>query len=147
MPGRRSLEQQQYYAHPQNLFWPFIDSILGVSRAAPYAERCEGLKARGFALWDALQSCTRPGSLDSRIVNSTMVPNDFAAFLSDHPEIGHIVFNGAKAEAVFRSHVVPELEQELAPVRLTRLPSTSPANASIPRDVKLSAWRATLRSR
>ena len=28
LPGRKSLEMQQYYAHPQNAFWKLITQIL-----------------------------------------------------------------------------------------------------------------------
>lgn len=141
MPGKRSLEQEEYYAHPQNLFWPFVDAILGIPREVPYDERCEALKSRGIALWDTLKSCTRPGSLDSDIVRSSMVPNDFAAFLDVHPAIELIVFNGGTAERVFMKLAAPGLQGRLGAIRLLRLPSTSPANASIPVDTKLSAWR------
>ena len=87
-------------------------------------------------------ACARPGSLDSAIVESSIVANDFAGFLAAHPGVGAIFFNGAKAEHAFAKHVRATLGERLADVRLTRLPSTSPANASIPRARKLAAWRA-----
>ena len=59
-----------------------------------------------------------------------------------HPRIGVIFFNGAKAESVWRRHVGPTLPADLAAIPTSRLPSTSPANASIPYPVKLRQWRA-----
>jgi G:T/U-mismatch repair DNA glycosylase len=70
------------------------------------------------------------------------VANDFAAFLRTHRGITHVYFNGAKAEATFRRHVLPGMKINL---RLTRLPSTSPAHAALPFSRKLAAWRAILR--
>jgi TDG/mug DNA glycosylase family protein len=141
MPGKRSLELGQYYAHPRNLFWPFIEAILNVPRTAPYAERCEALKARRIALWDSLKSCRRIGSLDSKIDASSIVPNDFDGFFAAHSKVELIVFNGAMAERVFLKQVAPDIEHHLRAMRLIRLPSTSPANASIPAASKLAAWR------
>ena len=144
MPGKVSLQASQYYAHPRNLFWHFMDEILGIPREAPYAERCEALKANGVTLWDTLKSCARPGSLDANIEDATAVPNDFKTFLRAHPKIRLIGFNGAKAESAFSKQVVPELGRSLHRISLQRLPSTSPANASIPREVKLAEWRILL---
>jgi TDG/mug DNA glycosylase family protein len=141
MPGKASLQASQYYAHPRNLFWNFIEAILGVPHQATYAERCEGLKDHGVALWDTLKTCTRSSSLEADIDDSTMVPNDFAGFLSAHPNIRLICFNGAKSESVFSKRIAPALGKSLNDIGLQRLPSTSPANASIPLDVKLNQWR------
>ncbi len=140
MPGERSLAARQYYAHPQNAFWRILCELLGIDRAATYAERIRALKAARIALWDVLHSCVREGSLDATIEAETA--NDFAAFFSAHPSIGRVYFNGAKAEASFRRHVLPAL---LTRLRYARLPSTSPAHASLPYARKLAAWRAILR--
>lgn len=141
MPGKASLQASQYYAHPRNLFWAMVEEMLGIPRDAPYPERCAALKDNGVALWDTLQACVRPGSLDASIDDSSIVPNDFSGFLNEHPRIRLICFNGAKAESVFVKRVAPTLEQELSEIRLHRFPSTSPANASIPLDVKRDEWR------
>jgi hypoxanthine-DNA glycosylase len=29
-PGRRSRAERQYYAHPQNRFWPVMEELLGI---------------------------------------------------------------------------------------------------------------------
>ena len=143
MPGQASLRARQYYAHPQNAFWRISGTLFGFDPASPYEVRIALMRAAGIAIWDVLKSCTRASSLDSAIVPSTEVPNDLPAFLAAHPQIGRICFNGAKAEALYARHVRPRLVP--APdVRYLRLPSTSPANASVPWPAKLSAWRAAL---
>jgi TDG/mug DNA glycosylase family protein len=142
MPGVASLAAQQYYAHPRNHFWPIMADIAGFDAAAPYAARVAALTRSGIAVWDVLQSCVRPGSLDSAIQAGTRVPNDFAAFFGAHPGIRVVGFNGAEAEKSFKTHVLPGL-QATADVRYVRLPSTSPAHA-VGFDHKLAAWRAAL---
>lgn len=138
MPGDASLAASEYYAHPRNVFWPLMGALVGAHPDLPYAQRLARLNAAGVALWDVLAECTRPGSLDSAIRNARH--NDIDALLHAHPGIGHVLFNGAKAESEFRR--MPQHDAILARgVRLLRLPSTSPANAGTPRDAKCAAWR------
>lgn len=139
MPGRASLAAGQYYAHKRNAFWRIVCSLLGIDPALPYQARLGALRASRIAVWDVLHSCVRPGSLDSRIERETA--NDFNAFFRRHPGITRVFFNGAKAEASFRRHVLRSLDR---PPRCARLPSTSPAHASVPFESKLEAWRAIL---
>jgi double-stranded uracil-DNA glycosylase len=145
MPGQMSLAAQQYYAHPRNYFWRFIEEIFALNAALPYEQRCLQLLERRVALWDVLKTCTRSGSLDSDIISSSIIPNDFHHFLNDHPDIKMIYFNGTKAEQVFRRYVVPSLSPAQALIPLHKLPSTSPANASIPWHEKLERWRQIAR--
>jgi len=79
MPGIASLTAGQYYAHPRNAFWRIMGKLVGAGPENPYDERLRILKKGGIALWDVLDSCVRPGSLDANISNET--PNDFAIFL------------------------------------------------------------------
>ena len=145
MPGKRSLAEQQYYAHPHNAFWPIMAELFGFDVTAPYAERCAALSAAGVAVWDVLAACTRESSLDSDIVESSIVPNDFAGFLSAHPGIQAIYFNGAKAESSFNTHVLPTLSEAHAAIRRhRRLPSTSPAHAGLRFEAKLDAWQRAI---
>jgi double-stranded uracil-DNA glycosylase len=143
MPGQASLRARQYYAHPQNAFWRIAGSIVGFDPASPYEVRIALMRAAGIAIWDVLKSCTRVSSLDSAIVPATEVPNDLPAFLADHPHIHRICFNGARAEALYARHMRPR-PATAAPIEYLRLPSTSPANASVPWPQKLQAWRAAL---
>ena len=142
MPGRASLAAGQYYAHPQNAFWRIISELLQCDPASPYPARVAALKSARIALWDVLQSCTRAGSLDAGIERDTQVANDFRTFLRKHKKIEHVFFNGAKAEACFKRHVSRAINT--GPVVYARLPSTSPANASMPYVHKLRAWRVII---
>ena len=142
MPGRASLAAHQYYAHPQNSFWRIMAQLLQTDADASYEKRVELLKTARIAVWDVLQSCIREGSLDAKIERDTQIANDFRSFFRAHSQITHVFFNGAKAEACFRQHVLPELED--ASLCYLRLPSTSPANASATYEHKLGEWRAIL---
>ena len=141
MPGRASLEAGRYYAHRQNAFWRIASELLRIDPDASYASRVKALKSARIALWDVLHSCVRRGSLDSKIQNKSEIANDFRAFFRTHRRITHVFFNGMKAEASFRQHVLAGME---VPLHYTRLPSSSPAHASVPFRRKLAAWRAIL---
>lgn len=140
MPGGMSLRVGRYYAHPQNRFWKFMGELVGAEPSLPYEQRVELVREAGIALWDVIAQCEREGSLDSAI--RAEVANDFGGFFGSHPNLRCVLFNGAKAEQSFRRHALPALGA--IPVRLHRLPSTSPANASQGEAAKLEAWRAAL---
>ena len=141
IPGRRSLEAGEYYAHPQNAFWFIMESLFAARTGMDYAARTALLRGAQVALWDMLQAADRIGSLDSAIAPGSETPNDLAGFFVRHPAIHTIFFNGAKALSLFARHVPGTLSPS-ADLRLIRLPSTSPANARLSRAGKLAAWRA-----
>jgi double-stranded uracil-DNA glycosylase len=140
MPGAASLLANRYYAHPHNAFWPIMGELFGAGPALAYEKRMLRLKRAGLALWDVMASCVREGSLDSAIDEASIVPNDFAGFFDAHPGVTHVFFNGAKAENCFSRYVRPHLAQR--GLTFTRLPSTSPAHASLSLQKKIRAWRA-----
>lgn len=146
MPGIASLRAQQYYAHPRNAFWPIIAELTGCAADAPYAERLAALTGARIALWDVLKSCIRVGSLDTAIDEASIVPNDLTGFLRAHRRITHVFFNGSKAAAAFRRHVLPGLADEFPALSYRRLPSTSPANAACSLIRKKALWRAAIDS-
>jgi TDG/mug DNA glycosylase family protein len=143
-PSQRSLERRQYYAHPQNGFWPIMGQVLGTSLCVPYARRKQVLKQHRIALWDVIARARRPGSLDSSIVHSSIQVNDFRRFFGSHPRVRLVCFNGAKAAELYRRLVLPALGSSYT-IRYKRLPSTSPAHAALSRKRKLARWRAVLR--
>jgi len=117
-----------------------MGELTGASPALPYTARLEQLMAHRIALWDVMQQCERKGSLDSDIIEHSIIPNDFQAFFRAHPGIGRVLFNGTKAESAFMRHVRPAL-QDVPNMDFFRLPSTSPANASLPLEIKRAAWQ------
>ena len=145
MPGKASLAAGQYYAHAQNMFWRILGEVSGAGSASPYETRVQALKACGIALWDVLATCAREGSLDSAIDDASISANDFVSFYRAHPRIEQVFFNGAKAEACYRRHVLPLLADGFGPPSHRRLPSTSPANASMSRAYKQRVWKRALR--
>ena len=99
------------------------------------------MQSAGIAIWDVLKACAREGSLDSAIKAASLVPGDFAGFLAEQPQIRRICFNGAAAQALFMKHVRPRFASDLD-IEYLRLPSTSPANASLSFSDKARAWQA-----
>ena len=143
MPGEKSLQAQEYYAFRQNAFWKIMISLLEIPEETKYKVRIKKLQQNGIALWDVIERCERVGSLDSKIDHSTVVANDFSAFLKKYPGIEKIFFNGKSVEALFKRHVQKKqaLPNNLV---LATLPSTSPANASLTFEKKLEVWRVIL---
>jgi len=144
LPGRKSIEMGQYYAQAQNGFWKIMDALFGAGPSLAYGVRLKRLIAQRVAVWDVLAAGARSGSLDSAIVTSSIVINDFQTFFQRQRAVRLICFNGAKAAELYRRRVLPALEPELAALDTRVLPSTSPANASISFDAKLAAWSSAL---
>ncbi|HEX7916860.1 DNA-deoxyinosine glycosylase [Rudaea sp.] len=145
VPSLRSLELRQSYGHAQNLFWTFMGELFDAGRELPYAERIARLHARGIGIWDVYRQVERPGSLDSSIVKASEVPNAIPQLLARATTIRAIALNGGKAAEGFRRHIEPKLGAALRErIDVLALPSTSPANASIPRAAKFAQWRVLL---
>ena len=132
-PGAASLAAAQYYAHPRNQFWRLMSAVLEADLVAlPYPIRLERLLARRVGLWDVIERCHRPGSLDSAIRNAKS--NDFAFLEQQCPQLKRVCFNGktsGKLEPVFAAMGYETVV----------LPSSSPANAQLSFDQKLALWR------
>ena len=146
MPGKKSLEMNQYYAHPRNLFWPFMAELLGFDKELDYQQKTFSLIKNKIALWDVLRHCHREGRLDQAIQKDSMIPNDFITFLQEHSDLHSIFFNGKKAEDVFTKLVKPKLSKQFPALEFIGLPSTSPANASIKLNDKMEKWSEILTS-
>lgn len=139
MPGAASLAAGQYYAHRQNAFWRIMGELLGFALDAPYGARVQALLGARIAVWDVLQCCERPGSLDSAILRDSEVVNDFATFYAQYPQITEVFFNGGAAQACYVRHVA-DIGRH-SNLKTVRLPSTSPAHAAMRYEQKREAWR------
>jgi len=150
MPGQKSLECQQYYAHPRNALWPILCAIAThspptytVFQQLSYEQRCTLVTKAGFALWDVLHSCVRPGSLDSNIDRQSEQANDIAGLIKLYPSIKRIVCNGRTSQALFKRHIISTLSSHA--IDITSLPSTSPAMATLNLQAKFEQWNNAIR--
>lgn len=131
-PGVASLGAGEYYAHPQNQFWPLVSRLIGADlMGLAYVDRLVWAKAAGIAIWDVHRSCRRQGSLDSAIREAA--PNALASLVASLPRLDAIAFNGKAAARTGRGLLAT------APV-CYELPSTSPAYAGLRLADKWQAW-------
>ncbi len=122
LPGERSLEAQQYYAHPQNRFWELVGAVINVDlRRMTYEHRLATLLAHRIGLWDVIAEAERPGSLDAAIKNETH--NALTDLLATLPHLRAVGFNGGTAAKIGRR----QLAGAVPHVQLIDLPSSSPA--------------------
>lgn len=138
MPGIKSLQENQYYAHPRNAFWPIMCKLLNSADDIDYKKKKQLILNNKIALWDVLKGCHREGSLDSNIDHSTSEANDFESFLKKNNKIESIFFNGAEAEKLFKKFVIKNITNKQ--LEYFKLPSTSPAHAAMSFENKLFNW-------
>ena len=132
VPGIKSLEMQEYYAHPQNKFWRILFELFNEDYTTDYAEKIDLLKKNKIAVWDVIDSCERKGSLDTEIKNENH--HNILQLLDDFPSIKVIFCNGQKS---FRT--LEKILPDDPKIPVFVLPSTSPAY-TIPYQQKLKDW-------
>ena len=133
VPGVKSLQMQQYYAHPQNNFWKLMFHLLDTDFSSDYTTRLQLLKKHRIALWDVIESCERKGSKDTDIKSE--IDNDIQELINSHPNIKIIFCNGQKSyknllKVVGKNFIIP----------IVVLPSTSPLH-TIKFEEKLEQWK------
>ena len=133
VPGVKSLQMQQYYAHPQNNFWKLMFHLLDTEFSSDYTTRLQLLKKHHIALWDVIESCERKGSKDTDIKSE--IDNDIQELINSHPNIKIIFCNGQKSyknlvKVVGKNFIIP----------IVVLPSTSPLH-TIKFEEKLEQWK------
>ncbi|MGV3512426.1 MAG: DNA-deoxyinosine glycosylase [Novosphingobium sp.] len=134
LPGEASLAAACYYANPRNQFWRLLGAVIEVDLVGQnYDRRLETLLANHIGLWDSIGSATRKGSLDTALRN--VAPNALASLAASLPHLRCVAFNGAKSASIG----APQLAGAGA-FDLLRLPSSSPAHASLTFEAKLAEW-------
>lgn len=154
MPGKVSLQEQEYYAHKRNGFWPIMLALVQntepnyeAHQQATYLEKLSVLQSAGIGLWDVLAACERDGSLDADIKSDSIVMNDFVLLFKQCTELRTIAFNGKTAERLYYRHVPKVLEAanvDFSNKRFVCLPSSSPALASLSLEEKYDQWKELL---
>lgn len=136
IPGVKSLEKQQYYAHPQNKFWKIIFELFHEEFTEDYQEKINVLKKNHIALWDVIDSCERKGSLDSEIKNEEA--NQIEELLENHPNIRAIFCNGGKS---FKN--LQKILGKNFRIPIYQMPSTSPLH-TVSFEKKFWEWKRIL---
>lgn len=137
LPGIESIISGEYYKNPRNCFWRIMYELFDETITNDYAEKCSFLLRHEIGVWDVLDCATREGNDDLNIANP--VVNNFTDFFKQYPGIKGMIFNGRKAEKIFKRYL-PDLFSE---VRHETVLSSSGALAR-PCDVKLANWKNSI---
>ena len=132
LPSVKSREQNFFYGHPQNRFWPLLAALCGEAAPSTVEQKRMLALRHHIALWDSIASCEITGSSDASIRNAKA--NDIGMILSSC-SIEQIYCNGRKSPELFRKYIEPAVHREAV-----CLPSTSPANAQWSLDRLTEAW-------
>ena len=135
-PSVKSRQESFFYANPQNRFWKLMAQLLNESTPKDTNDKIAMLKKHKIALWDVIESCDIIGSNDSSISN--VVPVDISQILS-RANIIKVYANGGKAFELYNKYLYPKTKLDI-----TKLPSTSSANAGYSFDKLLSEWKKIL---
>lgn len=133
LPGDLSIAVNQYYGHPRNRFWKVLFDIYNVEHQIDYSARINFALMHQIAIWDVAHSAFRKGSMDVDIKD--VVPNAIDDLLDNYPSIQKVIFNGKKAEQLFK-----QFFEQRNSIQYFSLPSTSPANASYSYEKLYSIW-------
>ncbi len=136
IPGKESLRKQEYYGHPRNSFWEILSSITGIGYDRnTYSTKISLIIKADLALWDVCGRAVRKTSLDSDIKDE--IPNPVDIFLTGHPTIKAVFFNGKTAARLYDKYFKKDLS-----IQYVTLLSTSPANASYSVSRKHKNWES-----
>ncbi|NRQ02468.1 DNA-deoxyinosine glycosylase [Marinobacterium sp. xm-d-530] len=143
LPGKKSIAEQQYYAHPRNALWPILCDWLQMPNSMSYEQKLAAALEGGIGFWDVVAEAERPGSLDSDIKSSTVHYNPIDQLIENLPKLKCIVLNGGAAMRLFKRAGFDQFAKAKG-IDFFQLPSTSPAHASMTLDEKRVAWHSVL---
>ena len=136
LPSVKSREQGFYYGHPRNRFWTVIAAVTGRDVPVTIPQKKLLLLETGIALWDVVSECDIAGSADSKIKN--VIPADLSR-ITDKCRINAVYANGSTAAALYRKY-----QQSVTGMKITILPSTSPANAAWSTEKLITEWKRVI---
>lgn len=132
-PSVKTREYGFFYGHPQNRFWPLMETIFDVNLSRDIEERKEFLKKFKIAMYDSIYQCDIIDSSDASIKN--VRPSNLKDMI-EHSEIKQVFCNGGASHKYYKVYH----EKELG-IKAIKLPSTSPANARYRLDDLLEEWK------
>ena len=136
LPSVKSREQNFFYGHPQNRFWPLLAALFGEKAPGTVEEKKALALRHHVALWDTIYSCDIVGSSDSSI--RSVVPTDLRPILAGS-RVKRIFCNGRTSGLYYAKY-----QENVLNVKATVLPSTSPANAAWTMEKLMDVWRVIL---
>lgn len=126
---QRGGEGPQNFGHPRNSFFNIVGSALGFKRhETPYNQQKNIFVDSGYALWDVIAKCSRPGSLDSSIDfkkevkfasidppidDDSLLVNNIPRFIEKLEFLERIVFHKTAAGLFTKAKVWKLIELEL----------------------------------
>ena len=136
VPSVKSMEEQFYYMHPQNRFWKILGNLFNKDLFNfTLNDKIDFLISNHIALYDSVYECDILGSSDNKIFN--VVPSNIELLIKN-THITHIFLNGTASFYIFKKYTHNLLNIS------SKLPSTSPANATYTFDKLLEEWKAIL---
>ena len=111
----------------------YLANIYNTELPETIIEKKEFLINQHIAVWDVIASCEIKGSSDSSITNVEV--NDLKKII-DQSQITHIYTNGNLADRLYHRYF-----DEIIDLPVTKLPSSSPANASYSLTKLISFWK------
>jgi len=139
-PSVTSLEKKAYYAFPRNHLWKIMEGLFNENLPETWDQRSLWLKGHHIAVWDVLESCERPGSLDQNI--SKMLANPVPDLVKNLPSLEALALNGGTASKCFR-RFFPSFSLDFPQIAVFNLPSSSPISSKKYKKAqdKLELWR------
>ena len=136
LPSPKSREQQFFYGHPQNRYWPLIAALFEEETPQTIEEKKAFVLRHHLAMWDTIYSCDIQGASDASIRN--VVPTDLKTIVA-HSRVTRVFCNGKTSWNYYHKYQ----EKELG-IKAIALPSTSPANAAWTMPRLKEAWKVIL---
>lgn len=133
LPSVKSREQQFFYGHPQNRYWPVLAAVFQEPVPKTIEEKKRLALKHHVAMWDTIYSCDIRGSSDSSIKN--VVPTELRKILEES-EISHVICNGKTSGNYYHRY-----QEKQIGIPAIVLPSTSPANAAWNLERLIGEWK------
>ncbi len=133
-PSVKSLLVNEYYGNKRNSFWYILSEIYNHNEFNDYQEKTKFIIDNNIILWDVINTCSREGSLDSKIKDVDV--NDIVNIIEKNNSLRVVFFNGKKSFDLYKKHInfFPDN------IDFINLPSSSPAY-TLSYNKKLEIWR------
>ena len=126
-----------YYTNAQNRFWRVLDGILNARLPESTDEKIKFLLSHHIAIYDAAISCEIEGSSDAKM--SKIIPVNLKPLFKE-ANITQVYANGGKAYEICKKYLEDEIIKATKN-EVTKLPSTSPANAKFSLEKLKCEWK------